>query len=439
MKTQPITTSALAELISDGDAAVLDCRPSAAYNGWPLRGEPRGGHIPGAVSFPAEWFGSLGEEKTGEFFAKKEFARDITIVVTGYGASDMETAAENLAALGFGPVRIHDVGMTGWLSDPVMPARTLPRFRNLVYPAWITSLLNGEPIFGETGEDGKIGKYVLAHVSFDNWGDYDLGHIPGAIWMDTLILEDENTWNRRTPEELEEELCAHGITKDTCVVLYGRTANPNMSQEHPGKEAGQIGSMRAAMILKYAGVQDVRVLDGGLASWIRAGGDIAREETLPEPVESTGMNIPECPEFIVDMDEAKEMLADPGSELVSMRSWPEFIGDVSGYHYVGPKGRIPGAVFGNCGSDAYHMENYRNHDDTMRSYHDIAADWRKIGITPEKHIAFYCGTGWRASEAFYYARLMGWDNVSVYDGGWYEWSADPDNPTGQGIPPSSAG
>jgi molybdopterin synthase sulfurtransferase len=195
--------------------------------------------------------------------------------------------------------------------------------------------------------------------------------------------------------------------------------------------------MRAAMILKYAGVKDVRVLDGGLTSWIRAGGEITREETLPDAVDSTGMIIPEHPEIIVDIDEAKLMIADPGSELVSMRSWPEFLGDVSGYHYVGPKGRIPGAVFGNCGSDAYHMENYRNHDDTMRSYHDIAEDWRKIDITPEKHIAFYCGTGWRASEAFYYAWLMGWDNVSVYDGGWYEWSADPDNPTGQGIPPSS--
>ncbi|NWP29049.1 sulfurtransferase, partial [Escherichia coli] len=36
--------------------------------------------------------------------------------------------------------------------------------------------------------------------------------------------------------------------------------------------------------------------------------------------------------------------------------------------------------------------------------------------------------GWRASEAFFYAWLMDWKRISVYDGGWYEWSADPKNP-----------
>lgn len=29
---------------------------------------------------------------------------------------------------------------------------------------------------------------------------------------------------------------------------------------------------------------------------------------------------------------------------------------------------------------------------------------------------------WRASLDFYYAWLMGWENISVYDGGWFEWS-----------------
>ncbi|MFC1620470.1 sulfurtransferase, partial [Candidatus Neomarinimicrobiota bacterium] len=201
-----------------------------------------------------------------------------------------------------------------------------------------------------------------------------------------------------------------------------------------GQQAGQLASMRAALLLMYAGVKDVRVLDGGLAAWLKAGGSITREETLPNPVVETGLNIPECPELIVDTDQAKQMIADPNSELVSVRSWAEFIGEVSGYHYIQPKGRIPGAVFGNCGSDAYHMENYRNHDDTMRSYHEIKKNWRDGGIIPEKHIAFYCGTGWRASEAFFFAWLMGWKSISIYDGGWYGWSGDESNPTETGVP-----
>ena len=61
----------------------------------------------------------------------------------------------------------------------------------------------------------------------------------------------------------------------------------------------------------------------------------------------------------------------------------------------------------------------------MRSADDIAALWRQWNILPSQQVAFYCGTGWRASETFMYARAMGWPHVAVYDGGWYEWSSNP--------------
>ena len=70
----------------------------------------------------------------------------------------------------------------------------------------------------------------------------------------------------------------------------------------------------------------------------------------------------------------------------------------------------------------------------MLCYHEIAANWNEVGIVPGKRIAFYCGTGWRASEAFFYAHLLGWDRIAVYDGGWYEWSIDAGNPIETGIP-----
>jgi len=136
----------------------------------------------------------------------------------------------------------------------------------------------------------------------------------------------------------------------------------------------------------------------------------------------------------VDLPEAKEMLNSPEAELVCVRSWEEFIGEESGYNYIKKKGRIPGAVFGNCGSDAYHMENYRNPDHTSRKFHEVAERWQGMGLTPHKHLAFYCGTGWRGSEAFFNAWLMGWPRVAVFDGGWFEWSNDPSNPYETGVP-----
>ena len=58
----------------------------------------------------------------------------------------------------------------------------------------------------------------------------------------------------------------------------------------------------------------------------------------------------------------------------------------------------------------------------------------KVGVTPDKRNAFYCGTGWRGSEAFFNAWLLGWPRVSVFDGGWLEWSNDAENPVETGIP-----
>jgi 3-mercaptopyruvate sulfurtransferase SseA len=190
------------------------------------------------------------------------------------------------------------------------------------------------------------------------------------------------------------------------------------------------------MILRYSGVDDVRLLDGGYDWWVRAGYPLETVVREPTPVSSFGAQIPLRPEIIVDIDEAKQILADrEHAALVSVRTWNEHIGKVSGYNYIDPAGRIAGDVWGNCGSDAYHMQHYRNVDNTMRAYPEIASIWEEVGITADKRVAFYCGTGWRASETWFYAYLMDWQRAAVYDGGWFEWSRDPiNNPIEAGEP-----
>ena len=192
--------------------------------------------------------------------------------------------------------------------------------------------------------------------------------------------------------------------------------------------------MRCAALLLYAGVEDVKILNGGINTWESADLPISTDRVSPTPVDDFGVEVPARPDFIVDLPEAKALLSADDGDLVSVRSWAEFIGERSGYHYIDAKGRIPGAVFGNCGSDAYHMENYRNFDYTTREFPEIERKWAEMGITPDKHVAFYFGTGWRGSEAFMNAYFMGWPSISVYDGGWYEWSNQPDLHTATGTP-----
>jgi molybdopterin synthase sulfurtransferase len=307
--------------------------------------------------------------------------------------------------------------------------KKLERYQHLVSAQWVNRLV--------TKKDPPLmdnDKFIILHAHYRNRNAYLSGHIPGAIDMDTLAVEAPETWNRRSPSELKQAFEAHGITRDTTVILYGKFMDPDNSDPFPGSAAGDIGAIRIAFIMMVAGVRDVRVLNGGFQSWKDEGFEVSYRDEPKHPVPDFGSNVPRQPDLVVDTPQAKKILAADDAELVCVRSWREYIGEVSGYNYIEPKGRIPGAVFADCGSDAYHMENYRNFDHTTRDFNEIAEIWKKSGITPDKHLAFYCGTGWRGSEAWFNAWLMGWPRVSVYDGGWYEWSADPRNPIETGIP-----
>lgn len=425
-KIEEISTGQLVDLIGNEDTRIIDVRPIDAYNGWQLNKEVRGGHIKGARTLPKKWTEDLDWI---DHIHSKHIMPEHLIVVYGYSAEESRIVAELFYKADYKKVFVYNHFVDEWSMDSALPMEHLARYKHLVNADWVKKLISGDSPPEYTND-----KYVLCHAHYRNRNAYLSGHIPGAIDIDTLALEAPETWNRRSPEELKTALEQLGISADTTVVLYGKYMRPDNADDFPGSAAGHIGALRCAFIIMYAGVKDVRVLNGGFQSWKDAGYEIDTDDMSKKPVADFGVKIPGNPELAVDIPEAKEMLTSEDAELVSVRSWSEYIGEVSGYNYIEKKGRIPGSVFGNCGSDAYHMENYRNDDHTTREFHEIEERWREVGIVPEKHLAFYCGTGWRGSEAFFNAWLMGWPRVSVFDGGWFEWSNDPENPYETGEP-----
>jgi 3-mercaptopyruvate sulfurtransferase SseA len=399
------------------DAIVVDVRPLFAYNGWRRLGAARGGHVPGAVAFPSSWLHSVEEDEVERMLVAKGIVPTRDILVYGDHRDDIDAFGARLASLGHTGVRTFD--FSAWTAD----LERLARYDKLVHPDWLWELLQGG-----RPEAAPAGSFRLFHVNFGVPEEYEEDHLPGAFYLDTNLLEDPADWNRRSPEALEAAVLDLGITHETTVILYGRDTEGHADEKWPGRRAGQIAASRAALILSYAGVDDIRLLDGGYDAWVRSGKPLEKMLREPVPVTSFGARIPSRPQVIVDLDEAKEILSDPqNAALVSVRTRNEHIGKSSGYNYIAPAGRIAGDVWGNCGSDAYHMQHYRTIDNTMRPYPEIAANWAEAGITSEKWVAFYCGTGWRASETWFYAYLMGWPRIAVYDGGWFEWSRDPIN------------
>jgi thiosulfate/3-mercaptopyruvate sulfurtransferase len=241
-------------------------------------------------------------------------------------------------------------------------------------------------------------------------------HIPGASYIDTLELETAPLWNKVSDAALTALLLRHGVRHDTTVILYGRN---------------NLAAARAAHLFLYAGVADVRLLDGGFTAWRALGlPSAAGPGRVHAPAPGFGAAVPRHPAYLVDMEEARQLQRTDAAALVSVRTWKEFIGQTSGYSYIDARGDIPGALWGRIvnDDDIDGMSEFHTQDGSMAHPRQIRRIWDAASIDPTRRTVFYCGTGWRASLAFFYAWLMGWENIGVFDGGWCEWSRDPANP-----------
>lgn len=286
-----------------------------------------------------------------------------------------------------------------------------------VSPEWVQSVIDGN--------QAESKDYSILEVSWGTYKDsptYTKGHLPGAIHVDTSSVEAEPIWNISDPKVIEKNMLDLGLTKDKTVILYGT-------------DIAAVG--RVAQAYLWAGVENVKVLDGGLDAWEKAG--YKTETTIEKATKAKefGTTIPANPEYIMSIDEVREKLEkDKNFRLVSIRSKEEFDGKTSGYTYIDRAGEPKGAVWGHAGSDPYNMEDYLHEDGTVISVDEMEELWSGYDIKKENELAFYCGTGWRATVPWLIAYDAGWDGMSVFDGGWYEWQMDKSLPVQVGDPSS---
>lgn len=390
------------------DIQVIDCRSSNYYNGWPEASTSHGGHFPGAINFDSDWLSTLRPPHLEQLLQSKGVTFDKPTYL--YCEAEKATVLDKQLK----DIGIKDVSVVSQsIGDYSGQLERLANFQQLVSPEWLKQVIDGEKTLYAPEKGFKV-----VEVAWGPPTKYLASHIPGALYLNTNDIESEPWWNRVDDKKLAETIKQLGVRFDTTVILYGRD---------------NTAAARAASILMYAGVEDVRLLNGGWKSWVNAG--YASEPMLNEADSAVdfGRPIPSRSELIIDIPEAKKILSDPEHQsLVSIRTWDEYTGKTSGYKYIKPMGRITGSKWGHAGSDAYHLEDFRNPDDTMISADIIEAFWHDWGIDKSQNVSFYCGTGWRASEAFFYAYVMGWENISVFDGGWFEWSGDPANPSSTG-------
>ena len=401
-----ITTEEVSENAGAEGWVIVDTRLNDAFNGWALDGVARGGHIEGAVDFSANW---LLTEKEGkeeilqEALETKGILPEKNIVLYDANGTDAVAVADYLSSKGYENIYTYDVNE--WASDDSKPMVQFPGYELLVPASIVKSLIDGET--PETFTEGKTVKMVEG-----SWGEekesYANGHLPGAIHINTDSIEPPPAWMLADDDTLLGVMLENGISKTDTVIVSGEA---------------QMAAYRVALVLRYAGVEDVRVLNGGTAAWKSAGYELETESNKPEPITDFGGEFPGNPDIVDTIEELQTMLPSQDFTLVDNRTWDEYTGKSSGYSYHDKMGRIPGAVFGYAGkTNSNSLDYFRNIDDTMRNADEIIAMWQEGGIDTQNHLSFMCGSGWRAAEVLFYANVAGLDNVSLYSDGWIGWS-----------------
>jgi len=391
-----IEVSQFNEEVKKENTVVVDTRSYDEYNGWDVTGAGVEGHIPGAINIPKS---AVNKKNFEALLKRKEVSAEDNIVL--YGAESAELA-KTMEEKGY-TVTILDGGVKAW-EEAGNTVEALPNKEIIVPITWVKDLMEGKKVSHYDGRPVKV-----INAGWDETGEaHKKGHIPGSYWAHLGWVEEGPLWNRVSDEKIKAEMERMGITKDTLLLVYGEDQTP---------------AARFGIIARYMGVEDVRLINGGLKAWKEAGYPVETEYVEPEAVEYFGADKPMNPQLIIDLPEAVDYLKADESDLVSIRSWKEYKGETSGYDYIEARGRIKGAKWGMGGSDPWHLEDYRAMDEAhMRPYTELANMWKNLKIDTDHKLAFYCGTGWRASEVWFYAQAMGIDTTSIYDGGWKEWS-----------------
>ncbi len=245
-------------------------------------------------------------------------------------------------------------------------------------------------------------------------------HIPGAVHMhldrDLSAAPEPGLGRHPLPrrEDLQRRLAALGLRQAQPVVAYDRNLN--------------CFSSRLWWLLRWLGVQQVAVLDGGWQAWLAAGGEA---ESGPAAARQAG-DFQAQPRPGMPTVDVEELLADVQGMrrrhlVVDARSPQRYAGEGETLDPVG--GHIPGAV---C---RFYHDNLRA-DGSFLPAAELRTQWlQRLQGREASQVVCQCGSGVSACHNLLALELAGLGGASLYPGSWSQWCADAARPVARGSQP----
>ncbi|MGV6825967.1 MAG: sulfurtransferase, partial [bacterium] len=249
----------------------------------------------------------------------------------------------------------------------------------------------------------QLGKPGLVILDARSREAYEKGHIPGAI-----NLPVQETYSptppitRLAPENHITELFrATGVKNTDRVVVY---------DDGIFKDAA-----RVVWAFWVYGHDDAAMMSLSFSGWTQQGFPTSVDIHKPRP---SDFQVSLRPEHLATQLHTQLALDNPEIVLVDVRTPEEFRGEKSKSRRFG---HIPNAV----SYDWNEMAIIENDQVRLKNKDELRALFRNLN--QEKKIITYCNKGKEAALGTFALRYLGYD-VSLYDGGWYEWGNSVDLP-----------
>lgn len=219
---------------------------------------------------------------------------------------------------------------------------------------------------------------------------YANGHIPGAInlpWTTLNVSEADGIRNEFASDAtFEKQLGEAGLTYGDTILIYDTTALPG----------------RAYVAFEYAGLGDkTHVLDGGVGAWADA---LTTEATTAA---ATSFKLERKNDIRVDKAYVAGKVGASEAVIIDGRNGDAYA-----------DGHIPGA-------QTVPASSLLTKQATLQSQPVLTALLDAKGVTPDREVVSYCGSGVAAANNYLALKNLGYKNVVLYDASWDEWSRDP--------------
>jgi thiosulfate/3-mercaptopyruvate sulfurtransferase len=240
--------------------------------------------------------------------------------------------------------------------------------------------------------------------------EYKAGHITGAVnavYGTWAIMKGGLRNELPATDDLFDAIGSSGISAKSRVVLVGKTdALPD-----------RVEITRVAWTLKYAGVENVALLDGGYNKWAAEKKAISTEAAKAKSNHYKGKV---HANLFANKDYVMQHL---GKALIVDVREPDFYLGKKKLDFEERAGRIRGAM--NMPTIPVYKQEGTFKDKAELA--PLAAG--VVGKDKAKEIIVYCDTGRVASAwAFLLSDVLGYKNVRLYDGSMEEWTKDPKAP-----------